>query len=129
MVISPDVPLLYRTVLAILKFLFCHVKLSFVLSRSAKYCIGTSVGIVLSHRLLFDRWLCHIDLYRLTDKGHLSIFWYIFFTFLLQRLDVLITQVFQLLDSSYHKVLSNICSYCEGCCLLDFFLSPFAICL
>ena len=40
MVMPPEVPLLYRIVLAILGFLFFHMKLIFVLSRSVKNCVG-----------------------------------------------------------------------------------------
>ena len=45
---SPEVPLLYRTVLAILGFLFMHIKLSIVLLRSVKNFAGILIDIALN---------------------------------------------------------------------------------
>jgi hypothetical protein len=50
----------------------------------------------------------------------------IFFHFFLERLEVLIRQIFHLLSGSYKK-LFYICDYCEGCCFPNFFLSLFII--
>ena len=44
----PDVPVLYRFVLAILGFLFFHKKFSIVLLRSVKNCDGILMGIALN---------------------------------------------------------------------------------
>ena len=44
----PDVPLLYRVVLAILGLLFLHIKLRIVLSRSVKNWAGILMGIALN---------------------------------------------------------------------------------
>ena len=41
MVMPLEVPLLYKIVLAILSFLFFHKKLSTVLLRSVKSCVGS----------------------------------------------------------------------------------------
>ena len=43
-----EVPLLYRIVWAILGFLFVHMRLSIVLSRSVKNCAGILMGIALN---------------------------------------------------------------------------------
>jgi hypothetical protein len=48
MAIPPEVLLLYRIVLAALGFLFCHVKVRIVLSRSVKNWIRILMGIVLN---------------------------------------------------------------------------------
>ena len=47
MVIPPEVPLLYKIVLASLGFLFCHINLIIVLSRSVKKFGGILMGIAL----------------------------------------------------------------------------------
>ena len=48
MVMPPEVPLLYKIVLAILGFLFFHIKLIIVLSRSVKKFDGILMGIELN---------------------------------------------------------------------------------
>ena len=48
MVMPPEVSLLYGIVLAILGFLFFHMKLSIVLSRSVKNCFWILMGIALN---------------------------------------------------------------------------------
>ena len=45
---SPEVLLLYRIVLAILGFLFFHIKLIIVLSSSVKNFVGILMGIALN---------------------------------------------------------------------------------
>ena len=47
----------------------------------------------------------------------------IFFDFFLQRLEVLIIQIFYFLSWIHTKVFYIICDYCEGCCFPNFFLS------
>ena len=54
MVLPPEIPLLYRIILAILSFLFYHIKLSIVLSKSIKNCVGILMVITLNHLV---RWL------------------------------------------------------------------------
>ena len=51
----PEVLLLYRIVLAILGFLFFHIKLIIVLSRSVKNFVGILMGIVLNLLIAFGR--------------------------------------------------------------------------
>ena len=51
----PEVPLLYKIVLAILGFLFCHINLIIVLSRSVKTFDGTLMGIALNLQIAFNR--------------------------------------------------------------------------
>jgi hypothetical protein len=47
--VSPlDVLLLFRIVLDTVGFMFCHVKLNIVLSRSVKNCVGVLMGIALN---------------------------------------------------------------------------------
>jgi hypothetical protein len=48
MVIPLEVLLLYRIFLAILGYLFFHMKLRIDLSRSVKNCVGILMGIALS---------------------------------------------------------------------------------
>ena len=50
-----EVLLLYRIILAILGFLFFHMKLTIVLSRSVKNCVGILMGIVLNLQITFGR--------------------------------------------------------------------------
>ena len=50
----PEVSLLYRIILVILGFLFVHMKLSIVLSRSVKNCTEILMGIVLNMSRPFD---------------------------------------------------------------------------
>jgi hypothetical protein len=47
MVIPPAVVLLLSIILVILDFWFFHMKLSIILSRSGKNCVGILMGIVL----------------------------------------------------------------------------------
>jgi hypothetical protein len=59
-VIPPEVLLLYRIVLAILGFLFFHMKLSIVFSKSVRNCVRILMGMVLnpwiaSGRLAFQK--------------------------------------------------------------------------
>ena len=51
----PEVPLLYSIVLAILSFLFFHIKLIIVLSRSWKNFAGILMGIALNLQIAFSR--------------------------------------------------------------------------
>ena len=58
--IPPEVLLLYRIVLAILGFLFFHMKLSIVFSKSVRNCVRILMGMVLnpwiaSGRLAFQK--------------------------------------------------------------------------
>ena len=59
----PEIPLLYRNVLAILGFLFFHIKLIFVLSRSMKNFVGILIGIELSSVSLPHTWVQKKSLY------------------------------------------------------------------
>jgi hypothetical protein len=49
------------------------------------------------------------------------------FNFFLQRLDVLVIQIFHLLDLSHTKVFYITCDCYEGCCFPNFFLSLFIL--
>ena len=51
----PEVPLLYKIVLAILGFLFFHIKLIIILSRSVKKFHGILMGIALNLKIAFGR--------------------------------------------------------------------------
>ena len=51
----PEVPLLYKIVLAILGFLFFHINLITVLSRSVKNFDGILMGIALNLQIAFGR--------------------------------------------------------------------------
>jgi hypothetical protein len=55
MVIPPEVLLLYRIVLAILRVYFFHIKLRIVLSRSMKNCVGILMGIALNLEIAFGK--------------------------------------------------------------------------
>ena len=50
----PEVLLLYKIVLAILGFLFCHINLIIVLSRSVKKFDGILMGIALIALIAID---------------------------------------------------------------------------
>ena len=58
-----EILLLYRTVLAILNFLLFHMKLSIVLSRSVKNCVGTLMVIVINLLIAFD-WMAIVQIGR-----------------------------------------------------------------
>jgi hypothetical protein len=53
----------------------------------------------------------------------------VFLHFFLQKLEVLVMQIFPLVGKSYTKIFYIICGYCEGCCFPNFFLSPFITCI
>ena len=57
-----EILLLYRTVLAILNFLLFHMKLSIVLSRSVKNCVGTLMVIVINLLIAFD-WMTIVPIH------------------------------------------------------------------
>ena len=91
MVMPLEVPLLHRIVLAILGFLFFHMKFIIVLSRSVKNCIGILMGIALNLYIAFGRIAIFIILIPPYPKAW-EIFTVsgIFFNFLLQRIKVLV---------------------------------------
>ena len=51
------------------------------------------------------------------------------FNFFLERLEVIVMQIFHLFGKSYTKIFYIICSYCEGSCFANFFLILFIICI
>ena len=51
----PEVPLLYRIVLAILGFLLFHMRLNTILSRSVKKFAGILMGIALNLQIVFGK--------------------------------------------------------------------------
>ena len=55
MVIPPEILLLYRIILSSLSFLFYHIKLSIVLSKSIKNCVGILMVITLNHFNAYDK--------------------------------------------------------------------------
>ena len=46
-----------------------------------------------------------------------------------QNIEILAIHVFHLLGYSCPKILYTICNYCECCCVLHFFFSPFILCV
>jgi hypothetical protein len=56
MAIPPEVLLMHRIVFAILGFLFFHMKLKIVLSRSIKTCVRILIRTALNLRLLLVAW-------------------------------------------------------------------------
>ena len=76
---APEVPLLYRIVLAILGFLIFHKKLSILLPRSVKYFAGILMGITLKLWIAYGKIAIFMMLILPTQSmGDLSIFWCLF---------------------------------------------------
>ena len=88
-VMPPEVFLLYRIVLNILGFLFFHMKLSTILSRSVKNFPGILMDITLNLYIAFGK----VAYPRAWEIFPLS---GVFFNFFLQRFKVLVIQVFHL---------------------------------
>lgn len=53
----------------------------------------------------------------------------ILFSLILQRLEVLVILVFHVLGYHYARIFYIIFGCCEGCCVLNFFLKAFIICI
>ena len=57
------------------------------------------------------------------SMGGFSIFFEVFFHFLLQSLEVLVIQILHMFGKSHPKILYTVCGYCEECNFPNFFLS------
>ena len=110
-----------------LLFLFFHLKSDIIFSRFVKSCLEILLGIVLNVQI----GSCTMGIFTMLILQSMSMrdfsIFDILFNFFLQKLEVLVTQVFYLLGQSYPRIFYIICGYRKRCYFSNFFLNTFII--
>ena len=117
----PEVPLLNRDVLAILRLLFLHIKFRIVLSRSVKNSVGILMGIALNQQIAFFK-IAIFTMLILPIQKHWRSFhiFGIFFNCFLQRIKILMVHVYHIFGQCYPKVYDVVCGTCGDVSLICF---------
>ena len=129
MVIPPEDLLLLKIILAILGFLFFHMKLRIALSMSVKNYVGILMGIALNLQIAFGKMviitMLILSIHEHGRSFHLPRFLITFF----RDLYFLLHRSFTCLVRVTPRYCILFCGYCEGCCFFNYILSLFIFCV